>query len=717
MKKIIVTGILFLFAAVHGAEPEGRIITYVADDNWKSIEWKPYEMVPGSALDFSAFIPPQRQLSIEGENFVADDGKRVFNGIGMSHGLAFMTKDQAEKMANLIAASGFNAVRFHLYPDFLGKRDPGSNWADGRGSAELDPEKLDQFHYFLACLKKRGIYYTMPMASWGHLKPGVIKDVEEYKNDKIRTELSALYAVSEDAMKYICDFSRNLLCSVNPYTGMRMLDDPALLSIESGNENSPFAVMSHRPKLLVVYRRLCTEYLKSQGKNPTAEELEQYLPRYILEMHEKGFARFREFLRGLGLKQPITDMDFRGNMIYSLPRSASGCDYADIHAYWDLYKRLEGSKTQYRVRGINPFEKKWEATSQAAAGRIIGKPFIVGEYNSNYPSPHWAQMPPAEAAIALSQNWSGIFLYSLTPFPGPAFKEENIPAEHVQSFNPMILFSARIAGKMMLRQEIKPFETTIPLLLTPEFLYSKLDIKGGPTSPSSYRELMLGCRIGTVVWEDGKSVPDAYAAMAVPGGMKAPDKLKNIKLVTADKGLAKALGAIVPGLESGIIKGVNGQIETDTVKKSQKIMTPWSECLMFSDETGKELAGRTLTISGNSGTSTCFVGSLDGAELLKSRRMIAFYITDLRNSGCRLEYREDGIIVRELGKGPYLLRQGEVEFTVRSENRELPQVWALRYDGSRKAELSVSATPDGFSFKARAVNASDAYFAYEIVRK
>ncbi len=709
MKKYL--SIAALAAALLG---QAETITYTPGDTWKAIEWKPFSIVPGSALDFSPLAPELEPLTLQGEGFFTEKGEQRFlNGVNITHSLALLEKEESEKLARLLAAAGFNAVRFHLYSDFIGQKDPGdTDWASGRSSAKLDPEKLDKFHYLLGCLKKNGIYFTMPIATWGYLKPGVIGDIPEYREEKLRIEVSALYPISEDAMKYVCDFARNLLGSVNPYTGLRTIDDPALITIETANENSPFAVMEHRPKLIEVYRRLCGEELKGASK----EDVEKALPEFILRKHEEGFLRFKQYLRELGAKQPITDMSFRDNMVYALWRADPAVDYVDNHGYFDLYKRLPGMKApEYTIRGLNPLQKeRWGVNARTGSGRILGKPYFVGEYNSGYPSPYWNYMPPSMAAWALSQNWSAIFLYALSASAANTFKTDMTPANYVQSFNPMTLYATRMNAMLLLRREIKPFAVTIPMVLTPDYLKKQLDLKAGGRYPASYRDLAPRCRVGTVIWRPGVDL-GAYPAVVIPADMPVPAGMTAKRIVKANDDLLANLADLLPGQTTDRTIGVNGQMEIDSAAGTSTITTPKSECLMLPAEAGR-YTGKSFSVnSAKGGVATCFAGSLDGRELADSGHLIAFYLTDLRNSGCVLDYNADGLTyVRKLGAAPFLLRQGEAEFSLRSKRPGVPKVWALKQDGTRGGEIKAAKMPDGFSFKATAVTAPDAFFAFEI---
>jgi hypothetical protein len=624
---------------------------------------------------------------------------------------------QSEQLAKQIASCGFNAVRFHLYTDWLVKRDsPVDSWFSGKSTAELDPVQLDKFHYLLHCLKKNGVYYMFPLAAWGHINAGVINDVEEYQGKNVRFDFSGLYPISKDAMRYLCDFSVNLLCSRNPYTKMAVKDDPALLSIETSNENSPFAVLGHHPQLIDVYRRKCKEYLRGQGKkNATAEQVEQFLPEYVLLMHENGFRELKAFLREHGVNKPINDMDFRNNLVYAIARSQAEMDYVDIHGYWDLYKKVGKSKSvvPYRLRYWHPIEGKWWIVLSVGAGRIFGKPFCSGEYNTCYPSPYWSYMVPSEAAIALLQNWSGIFLCGYNPYPEEVFTPA--PAQYIRSFNPLVVSSVRIGGKLMLNHELQPLALKIPFVVTPDYLYEKLDIKGGSKYPRKYyEELGWRCQIGTVLVTD-KTDLSGYPCVVIPDDMEIPDRLKQLRCYKADDQLLDNLNDILFEPMRRNVGCESRQVELDSQKKSLKLLTAQSECFMLPEDLDS-LQGNVVNVAGNENTSTCFVTSLDEKILAESRRILALYITDLKNTDSVVEYPANGgCILKEMGTMPYLLRQGDISITVKTRNSDLPQIWSLKYDGSRSVPVHPLKTETGFTFSAQAVTNEDTYFAYEIM--
>lgn len=163
---------------------------------------------------------------------VARDGhlfagkKRIrFFGVNMAFGGNFPTHADAEKVAARMAKFGINCVRFHhmdtsTAPNGLLQKD----------KRTLDPEMLDRLDYFVAQLKKHGIYANLNLhvgleypgfAKWEG-GPGYFKGVDNFFPPMIEQQR---------------DFARALLTHVNPFTGLAYAADPAVAFIEINNEN------------------------------------------------------------------------------------------------------------------------------------------------------------------------------------------------------------------------------------------------------------------------------------------------------------------------------------------------------------------------------------------------------------------------------------------------------------------------------------------------
>lgn len=141
-------------------------------------------------------------------------------------GAAPAGRDEADRLAARLARFGVNVVRFHHLDSATAPRG-----LLQKDRLTLDPEALDRFDYFFAALKKEGIYADLNLhvgrrypgfADWGEDTPQYWKGVDNFFPPMIALQR---------------DYARDLLTHVNPYTGARYADEPAVAFIEINNEN------------------------------------------------------------------------------------------------------------------------------------------------------------------------------------------------------------------------------------------------------------------------------------------------------------------------------------------------------------------------------------------------------------------------------------------------------------------------------------------------
>ena len=144
-----------------------------------------------------------------------------------------------QRQARHYAKQGINLVRLHPVQATLGllQTDPSS------GERRLDPARLERLDRWFFLLKQAGIYMQ-----WSLFYPHVITPADGYP--------AALYAELPDsgAGKSSAGFvnfmpelqaaewawAEPLMSHVNPYTGLRYAEDPALAVVEVHNEDSVF---------------------------------------------------------------------------------------------------------------------------------------------------------------------------------------------------------------------------------------------------------------------------------------------------------------------------------------------------------------------------------------------------------------------------------------------------------------------------------------------
>jgi hypothetical protein len=152
--------------------------------------------------------------------------KRVrFFGVNLAFGGNFPTHADAEKVAARMAKFGINCVRFHHMDTSTA---PGGLLQKDKHT--FDPESLDRLDYFVAQLKKNGIYGNLNLhvgleypgfQKWEGAS-GYFKGVDNFFPPMIEQQR---------------EYARTLLTHVNPFTGKAYVDEPAIAFIEINNEN------------------------------------------------------------------------------------------------------------------------------------------------------------------------------------------------------------------------------------------------------------------------------------------------------------------------------------------------------------------------------------------------------------------------------------------------------------------------------------------------
>ncbi len=171
-------------------------------------------------------------IQIKDGRFVDGTGKS-FRILGVNNSFAgnYPTHEQAEAVAARLAKYGINCVRFH-HTDT--SRAPRGIWrADTKTKQELDPQQLDRMDYFIAALKRNGVYTNI------NLKIGreaVEADGIPFADDLPKYDKGPdhFYPRLIELQK---QYARDLLTHRNPYTGNRYVDEPAIATIEINNES------------------------------------------------------------------------------------------------------------------------------------------------------------------------------------------------------------------------------------------------------------------------------------------------------------------------------------------------------------------------------------------------------------------------------------------------------------------------------------------------
>ena len=207
--------------------------------DWFPVVFDDDAFSPNSAIDISSLTPaPAGQfghLQRDGKDlrFQNSDTPIKFFAVGANALTRQFTPDQQAQRIRYLKKHGINMVRQHTVLEEVGPMRNG----------RFDPQRLDGYDQYFAELKKQGVYTTWSVFSGLNIYPEDGYPQELYNELPDRAGGKNTYGIvnierqlQDIQIKYL----RELLNHVNPYTGLRYADDPALAVVEVHNEDTVF---------------------------------------------------------------------------------------------------------------------------------------------------------------------------------------------------------------------------------------------------------------------------------------------------------------------------------------------------------------------------------------------------------------------------------------------------------------------------------------------
>ena len=205
----------------------------------QAAEMKPFEMVwrPGDGvladLSFLHDAPAGKHgfVHVRNGHLARGDGARLrIWGVNLSFTGSLPSKDVAPAVAAHLARFGINSIRVH-HLDWRAPRGIIDSTHDD--SRHLDPAALDRLDFFIAELKKRGIYTNLNLNVARAFQPGDgVKDARDLGFAKSLTYFDPRIIELQK------EYAKTLLAHRNPYTGTEYRNEPAIAMVEIVNENS-----------------------------------------------------------------------------------------------------------------------------------------------------------------------------------------------------------------------------------------------------------------------------------------------------------------------------------------------------------------------------------------------------------------------------------------------------------------------------------------------
>ena len=645
-------------------------------------EWLPVKFTgriePGSPLDFSwavshapvgkfGFVRAAANGTLE---FERAPGKPVrFFGVNLCMSANFIPHEAADRLAENLKRHGYNCVRLHHYDNDL------TDYSS-REEAAFHPEKLDQFDYLAAVLKKRGLYLTIDLHSSRRpagMSAGFFK---------------SSIAVSEHSMRLWKDFAKKLLTHKNPYTGLAWGEDPALMAIVLVNEDALREVWHGAPKL---YRQAFEEWKKKRGiRTGIASNSDRIFLRFLHECQEKAIKEEIRFVREeLKVKIPLTGSNF-GNTFDLIPNRCR-FDIVDNHYYYDhpTFPETQWMGMPEAHHQRSPIADNAALPARLLPRRVENKPFMVTEYNYCYPNIYRSCGGALMGGYAALQDHQALFRFAWahhwTRAVGPASTSRFDSAS-----DPLVQFTDRITSAAFLRGDVTPAQEKVILELEQQALFRDFPLQ------VSGRQAMLGLITATGCrMRDGR-----------PGALPPEIAVSPEKLATRHPAVARNLAAAQRGEP---IRSITGELTLEPKQNRFVINTP--RLAVLSLENGSATAGM-FTVSGVTMFTTAALISLDGKPLTDSRNILVLHLTNTLASDA--VFSPDLRIVRKDGKQPLLVKRSSAEITLRTP--ALYSVQALAADGSVLGKLPGVRRGNSFCFTADTGCFPGGVMAYHLTR-
>src|SRR5262245_9663781 len=352
-------------------------------------------------------------LKADGERLVFADGTPArFWGTNLTADALFKTdRENVKQQARRLSELGFNLVRLHHHDSFwVSPNIFGDNkQAD---TQTLNPLMLEKLDWWIKCLKDEGIYVWRHLHVQRNFQPADgITDFDEIAKGKPTADLKGFNYVNASIQDAMQRFNEAYVTHLNPFTSLRLKDDPAIIALLLTNENDITnhfgnALLPDKkvPRHHAIYMREAEAFAARHGlvKDKTWRSWEHGPSKIFLNDLEHRFnAGMISHLRSLGAKAPIvTTATWGNNPLSSLPVLTAG-DMIAAHSYGGA---AEIDKNPLYAANM----MHW-----IAAAQVAGRPLAVPEWNvSPFPTPDRHAIPLYIAGSASLQGWDAVMQYA-----------------------------------------------------------------------------------------------------------------------------------------------------------------------------------------------------------------------------------------------------------------------------------------------------------------
>ncbi|MCM1283327.1 MAG: hypothetical protein NC180_07195 [Muribaculaceae bacterium] len=510
-----------------------------------------------------------------------EDGTRArFLGFNVAARSNTPDHETAEKLADRFASMGVNVIRLHAADAPIGEEPcswssceeaPLLDYKSG-SSREFHSKGLDRFDYFAAKLKEKGIYLHIDLLVARDFVEG---DGLDYPG-KMNSCTKCFPMVNERLIELQREYAKKLLCHVNPYTGLALIDDPAVITIQINNEESAIkGTAEHQDtENLKPYRaevqRKFNHYLLMKYDNrenlknawtcegccalgedenpeqntvriaegsfvqPVNDPLGQWdapcgPARYAdymefgIEVNRKFYRMMKNYIHSLGAKVPIVTSNLLGGAADVYGHTDG--DIMENNSYFN-HPLLPVHDNTYLVVGPTEYVSVNPLTIQkgigamgttipvlAATAVVEGKPFMLSEWNEYGEHPFHSTAYVHTLAYACLNDWDGLILYN----HHTSEKWDDQPADEILNVfdvynDPAVICQWGFMAAVFLKGLVSPSKTKVDIVYTQDDL---LTLPNFHMMPNTFLPYVTGMRN---VFLDGGEIYRGNADVALNAG-------------------------------------------------------------------------------------------------------------------------------------------------------------------------------------------------------
>jgi len=654
------------------------------------------------AIDLTRFLDPPagkhgfNAVRPDGHFYFADGTRARFFGTNIGGPSAFPDKAKAPVIAARLAKYGVNLLRIHAIDGRWGRL---IDYAKG-DSRSFRADMLDRLDFFVAELRKRGIYIYFDMLDYRRFMPGDgVTDAEKFEHGW-KNSIKGATCFNDRLIELQKEFATRFFTHRNPYTGLRYTDDPAVAVVEITNENSVFYFRNTtltlpvyvdelkarwnrwlvdrfggrdalakawtnaagqcallpdedpaKGSVVLPMRYLYQDPAKAKPVGKRSPARVDAMVRYFFDLERRYYREMRTHLKTIGIKVPIT-----GTNQTFCPASVSADsvnDFMSRNNYW-CHPNVH-AKPFFTFRNRAVLRSDLAATSNPltaiASSTVVGKPMISPEFNWPWPIQYRGECLPMMAAYACLQDWDGLLFF--------AYRPEGQKLEWFASHSDPVRWGEFPAAAMLFhRGDVSVAKTTFRVG------WSEADtFTAGPSHRearrSAFRHLTYLSKVRNAF---GKHAAATKTAKLVWGARYAPPELRRYVSDT-------------------------GELALETDRKLFTIDTPRTKAVVgFLGALGREVELEGLSVECSNPFAAVMATSLDGKPIGQSRRLLLTAVARAENTG--QAYYRNHSSVPERGRLPVLAEpiRGTVALPVPGQ----ATVYPLDETGKRKEPLAAT---------------------------